>query len=188
MGTVTLECTRCGDKYERHESQAENSKYCSMSCKAKSTIAKKKQVEITCGNCDDLFTVQKHRSETARFCSNECRAEWQSEAFRGTNGPGYKDGSAKLYEDSIQKKDWHELAESIRRRDKYECRSCAMTNAESLTEYNQILDVHHIKKPSEFNDFSDSHTSHNLITLCKRCHALLERNDMKTSELIKDQQ
>jgi hypothetical protein len=48
--------------------------------------------ELSCDSCGEPFEVLPYREDTARFCSNQCRANWQSESFKGENGPGWKGG------------------------------------------------------------------------------------------------
>lgn len=55
------------------------------------------RVTLECEACGNEFEVKKSRQKEARFCSNECRADWQSDAFRGENGPGWK-GAKSEYE------------------------------------------------------------------------------------------
>jgi len=66
--------------------------------------------------------------------------------------------------------DWEEQAEEIRERDNYECQNCGMTNAEHTKEYESKLNVHHIKKARNFNNYQTANSRENLITLCNSCH------------------
>lgn len=56
------------------------------------------------------------------------------------------------------------LKESIRRRDNYECQNCGMTEKEHLTQYNEVLHIHHIDYDKENNNKT------NLLSLCLRCN------------------
>ena len=57
-----------------------------------------------------------------------------------------------------------ELKESIRKRDKYKCQNCGMTEEEHLIVIRKVLCVHHI-------DYNKKNCKeNNLITLCHWCN------------------
>src|SRR5271156_3861767 len=57
---------------------------------------------------------------------------------------------------------------AVLKRDSYKCRKCKKKGR-------GVLQVHHIKKFSQFKSISDD--VNNGITLCKRCHALFKGNE-----------
>lgn len=60
--------------------------------------------------------------------------------------------------------DWHEIVSQAKQRDHYRCRECRTSKE---------LTVHHIKPRSE----GGTNNLSNLITLCRRCHDLIELGD-----------
>jgi len=69
---------------------------------------------------------------------------------------------------------WGERSAEIRERDGHECLSCGMTDAAHRDEYGSHLNVHHIIKAREFDDYEKANRPENLVTLCNRCHKRYE--------------
>lgn len=65
-----------------------------------------------------------------------------------------------------------EIREQIKTRDGFKCTLCGETEG---------LEVHHIKHRSEGGDDSDN----NLVTLCKRCHALQHEGEPVFNLMVK---
>lgn len=64
-------------------------------------------------------------------------------------------------------------------RDNHKCQVCGKNPSSDDVE---MLHTHHIKPVSSFEDPNDSHTTDNLVTLCKTHHNLVERNDIDCPE------
>lgn len=73
-----------------------------------------------------------------------------------------------------------ELKKRIRKRDKYTCQNCGITEKESKQLHNRKLTIHHINyhKP----DLDD----YNLISLCNDCHVLTNTNREYWQKLFTD--
>lgn len=82
---------------------------------------------------------------------------------RKENHPLWQGGIS--YEPYSADFDW-QLKQSIKERDNYTCQECSLTEAESIANGTQALDVHHINYDKQ--DGSQG----NLITLCKHCNGV----------------
>lgn len=76
---IVLTCETCGQLYERHESEAANSRYCSRSCQGKAPNPDRRSgYDRTCWYCGDNFyapqchDTNKKRTEERAFCSRAC--------------------------------------------------------------------------------------------------------------------
>ena len=65
---------------------------------------------------------------------------------------------------------WHAIRQKILERDKFQCQHCG------LEQLSHKLHVHH-KKPFRLHqNLSEAHAESNLVSLCKTCHKLAEKN------------
>ncbi len=64
----------------------------------------------------------------------------------------------------------NELKEKIRKRDKYKCRNCKLSEKKHIIIYGRKLHVHHIDYNKRDN------LSKNLISLCTNCHSKTNHN------------
>ena len=62
------------------------------------------------------------------------------------------------------------VKEAVRKRDRYRCVLCGMTNAEHTARHGTCLEVHR-KRPGV------PYAVKNCLTLCKQCHAMQPRSD-----------
>lgn len=79
--------------------------------------------------------------------------------------------------------DWKEKRKEAMERDNHSCRVCGSPGS-----FYKPLHVHHVIPVKEFDDVSVAHERHNLITLCKTHHRLVEtgRIDCPDPEDIDD--
>ena len=136
-----------------------------------------KNVELICQYCGEKYTVQKYREQTSHYCSHKCAGLAR---FKGSNHPQW--GKVKLYMvgennpnwnggTSINNKNRHHqqgYANWRRRvfdRDGYTCQNCGKTNC--------FLEAHHII--SWKDSIEKRFDIDNGITLCKECHAKLDK-------------
>ena len=157
----------------------------------------------TCVTCGALFTPLKFRKRERVFraytgrqnCSAECafKAKGEVTAKRmketrdqwiGPNNPMWT-GSCLRKNKSYRGADWAQLAESARKRDKYTCQCCGITNDEHVKKCGKFLAVHHIIPFAEFTDHVKANRLSNLTTLCNICHATADRA-VKGRQLILD--
>ncbi len=74
----------------------------------------------------------------------------------------------------------NELREHIRKRDKYTCQNCGMTEEEHLIVFGQVLSVHHI-------DYDKKNCKEeNLISLCNQCNTKANFNRKYWEEYFKE--
>ncbi|MGA0608841.1 HNH endonuclease [Caldimonas sp. KR1-144] len=147
----------------------------------------------TCAICGAVFTPLKFRPSLGVFkaytgresCSAECahiakgrrtakRMKETRDQWVGPNNPMWK-GSCLRRNKSYRGPDWAQVAESIRKRDGYQCKHCHMTQAEHEARWAQALEVHHKVPFSEFTDYPRANRPANLVTLCKTCHMRADR-------------
>jgi len=90
----------------------------------------------------------------------------------GENAPNWQGGSAHYYGPN-----WRKQSEAARQRDNYHCQACG----QSQVELGRALDVHHITPfksfqyvPGENDNYIQANQLDNLVSLCMRCHALVE--------------
>lgn len=172
---IIKKCKRCGIEFESWTYR--NQVYCSITCKNKHIKPKPyirkpaKLITLECHWCHKQYTV--HQSQNtgnrkSRFCSIECKGEWTSVNQRGINHPTYIGGTK--YADRGQ--NWHKQRKAVVKRDNYTCQICGR---KQRSYERRIVDVHHIKPFKDFNgDYISANQTTNLITLCRRCHVLVE--------------
>lgn len=73
---------------------------------------------------------------------------------------------------------WEQQRIVVRKRDNHACRRCGITEAELECE----LDVHHIRKFRYFDSYLEANVIDNLVSLCWRCHDLVEWNGVAIPE------
>lgn len=121
-----------------------------------------------CEVCGDEFRAR--NSVVGRFCGMECKAEWQSAAYTGETNPSYRGGR-----DTDYGRNWDEQRSKALQRDNHTCQRCGLNEEKHREKYGRGLDVHHISHKKNFDDYDTMNDLSNLITLCVRCHKLLER-------------
>ena len=118
---------------------------------------------IVCGRNFELNShVGKQQKEKQRFCSTECWYKYIRED--GSRHPSWKGGYEPYYGSN-----WNSQRRKARKRDRYICQKCDVTEYELRHE----LDVHHIVPFRIFgiDQFKKANQLSNLISLCKSCHS-----------------
>jgi hypothetical protein len=120
------------------------------------------ECECICGNIHNVVTGELQRGNV------------QSCGKGGFCNPNWKGGSIDYYGPN-----WEEQAEKRREMDNYCCQRCDLPQVEN----GRKLDVHHIVKFRSFgyirgeNDYYlDANDIHNLISLCQKCHPIVEKD------------
>ena len=174
-------CKGCGDKFARHAGNAGRA-YCSDVCWKSSRKAKSKNC-IVCGcwfspiyfmPSRREYVGVNNRTTCSKACvqrnyrENQARKDKISKAFVGENHPNWQGGP-----DLVSKRrdyrgsGWAALARAIRKRDKYICQHCGVTQKE----HGRALEVHHKIPFSQFRgDNQKANKPSNLVSLCKSCH------------------
>jgi len=146
-------CKHCNKIFKIRKNSKQ--KFCCRKCYGKSIIGNKslffKGGKPNCIDCGK--ELKSYNSKRCIKCSHQ-----------GKNSPRYKDGTGREpYAFDFTPK----LKLIIRKRDKYICQYCGMTEEEHVIVYGKVLEIHH-KDHNRKNS-----NKNNLITTCKKCN--LER-------------
>jgi very-short-patch-repair endonuclease len=125
MATKKLMCANCAEFFEirvaEYNRQARNGRdkfYCSRSCGAQASNARKKKpaVEKICPVCGNTFTTVTNKNERS-FCSRSC-------ASAGSVTPARRAASAKIGNNNLSR-DIHTTAVGLRRREAWKYKELA---------------------------------------------------------------
>lgn len=152
-GTTTVICQECGSQFSVTSDRIHTAKFCSRECDNSAH-----RVTLDCEYCGGQYSVIKSRQEISRFCSKKCRLDWDSEYNTGKNNPNWDGGKTTRY----YGRNWAEQRKKALERDKYQCQNCGNQNGR--------LDVHHIIRFLDFDNYHQANKLSNLITLCVSCH------------------
>jgi 5-methylcytosine-specific restriction endonuclease McrA len=152
---VTKICAYCGKEFSKKLWEGGNKhKYCTITCAYAAMYPPKPP--CVCEWCGCTYTPT-HRSKNTpnRYCSRKCMAESHV-------GPGHSSwrGGGREYRGT----EWNKQRAAARERDKDTCQHCGVCR--------KGLDVHHIVPYR----VSHSNKASNLITLCRKCHMIAERD------------
>lgn len=95
---------------------------------------------------------------------------WRRTYLSGKNSPLWK-GIDSILAAAYRGEGWLLLTERIRKRAKYCCKRCGI----SESELGRKLDVHHIEPWFNFTDSRQANKIANLQALCQSCHRLVEK-------------
>lgn len=186
---VGILCRGCGVHFSAKSKQA---KYCCMSCRRISFKAKAR----ACVSCGGVFTPIKWHAEAGKFisynagktCSALCQNQWIrnnperkrkiSVAFRGSLHPNWQGGKSLLNNVSARGPNWQAQRLATRRRDKFTCVDCGMSEGDCLSKFGRSLDVDHVVPFHNFNDYRVANKLGNLKSRCASCH---RRDEAKRS-------
>lgn len=108
---------------------------------------------------------------TAKTCGLECltkRRQQIGHAMKGPAHPSWRGGSSfGVGRSGHRGSNWARIRSEIRKRDKFTCQDCGVTEAETGKSH----DVHHLFPFRQFGpDNQNANKSSNLVTLCRSCH------------------
>lgn len=181
---ATTDCDQCGETFDLRQSVLEKSEhnFCSLECKGAYQSEQTGEdawaweggkVEIACEQCGDTREVVPARATSARFCSQSCMLEWHKATFNGENHHRWRGGYQPYYGPN-----WREQRRKARERDDCECQVCGMGDEEHRERWGQALEVHHITRFGDFDDSEQANQLDNLVTLCRKHHALVEAGEL----------
>jgi 5-methylcytosine-specific restriction endonuclease McrA len=187
-GSVSVECAFCGDSLTRKPSEVRTRTrfFCDYDCKgdfmSQQTGEESRRwaggmVTIECESCGEEVQVKPAEVNESRFCSQECMLEWRSEQFSGENHPRWQGGYKRYYGPN-----WRKQRRRTLERDGFECQICSMDREEHQQEYGCNPVVHHVVRFGDFDDYETANKLNNLVTLCKRCHGLVEGGVIRLSD------
>jgi 5-methylcytosine-specific restriction endonuclease McrA len=168
-GKSTYTCENCGKEFNRYDSQAVGDRQvCSEECQfelytGESHEEQKQRVEVECGHCGNV--VEKRLSRINRVKTAYCGKECADKGHSGEKHPNYKTGTHKDY-----KGKWKKQRKKARKRDDYKCQRCGVRE----DNLERQLDVHHKIPYRTFDDPVEANKLANLVSLCKRCHGVVE--------------
>jgi len=182
---LLLECENCGDEVKKWPSQVHDSVYCNRECARDDGAhiirgedhGKFNQIPIQCSVCGEGFTREPSRLSRydVCYCSQECAEKGHSDRISGENNPNYKHGKS----DTIRYgPNWETTREEVLARDGEQCVVCDLTKEAQIEKWGCGLHIHHIIPLSEFDTTEEANTLDNLITVCQRCHGLIEQNQI----------
>lgn len=174
---MTYTCVVCGVQFENWTYR--KSRTCSRKCASAlskgvphlTTRKPESYVTIYCEQCGKEYIVHKFFAfvRNSRFCSNECKYKWSSENITGHNHHTFKGGTKFPNRGA----NWRGQRRLALKRDAYTCQICGR---KSKGNKKRVIEVHHITPYKEFNgDYLSANALSNLITLCRKCHAKIDR-------------
>ncbi len=161
-------CEICGGVFLRRYREDHPPKFCSRKCSAqyvKKHMSGKDspsyaKVDKECVICKKQYSVSPSHADRRKTCGDvKCLFEYRSNLYSRENNPNYRDVSREY---PIEFND--KLTSKIRDRDEHVCQNCGMSEAENISKFGRVLDVHHI----DYDKNNSAPT--NLISLCFRCH------------------
>lgn len=178
---IKLKCEQCGKIYKTKPYMEHKSKhhFCSMKCYGlwqqihkKGFMSQKKKV--VCKTCNKIFEKSPSAIKKNNFCSMDCFRKWQklSGLWAGKNNSQWRGGHSQY-----RGKNWRAQKQEVLKRDKFQCQICGSK---------KNLIVHHKIPYHLCKTYKEANKLINLITLCKRCHGLLEIEFNKSTPLFHD--
>lgn len=169
---VTCKCSYCGKNFEVIPSRLKwgRGKHCSPECQysaIRNRLPKTEIIWFSCRNCGKDFWKYAKRVEQDRgvgkYCSRQCR----DEHWRGEYNPNFIHGNKTNWHGA----NWYSQRRKAKKRDKFRCVKCELSDAECMEKYSQPLHVHHRIPYRLFQgDFRSANKLSNLETLCPVCH------------------
>lgn len=177
-GTVlrrVVSCDNCGEATMKHNKTLlrNTHNFCTHDCYSqwKTTVVGKEHPlytskVTTCAQCKK--TTQKKPSHfdnyAQAFCGKECHNEWMYENQKGDSNPNWQGGKTK-YPGRGNGRDYKRLRDQVFQRDEFHCRECGS---------DVDLEIHHVKSWGKHPKLRYEPT--NCLTVCRKCHMLLDRN------------
>lgn len=175
-------CKNCGKIIYRTKSRIEKSSFyvCSNDCRAewikKSGLFAGEQnsryasFNVSCYTCGkNVLSIPSDKTKR-NYCSMNCMSLDYQQRMIGSSNPFWKGGWDDKYGPS-----WKRISTEVRTRDNFTCQRCFREKTELLG--NELLHAHHIIPFRKFNgDMLNAHDKKNLVTLCSKCHPIVEKN------------
>lgn len=160
-------CINCGTEFTSGQSRQ---RFCGLECSWAFVRSKSPNYKVTlaCEQCGAEFID--HRANRRKFCSPACFWLWRSENQLGVSNPNYRGGTKYRKRGA----NWKVQKKAALLRDGYKC--CLCGRQPSKVDKAGIH-VHHIRPYRMFEgDYLTANELRNLITLCRKCHNLVERH------------
>lgn len=177
---MMVRCSFCSKSLERNRFRINKTEhhFCNRQCYANWKYQQSNSsITLRCDNCGLELNLMPHETKRSKhhFCSMKCSSEWRvrHRIFTGSKNPAWCGGFDDYYGPN-----WQEQQRKVKERDNYTCQICQATR---LNNKNKELSVHHIISFDNFGYVPDQNTNYiqanersNLITLCMRCHRIIE--------------
>jgi 5-methylcytosine-specific restriction endonuclease McrA len=182
--STVMQCAVCGREIHRSPSRVKRAQtfYCSHKCRSIGQVERLtgksnpnyNRVSTQCGYCGASLMVIPFilKTQQRHFCSKTCLGKWRSENIVGENHPNWTGGDIVYYGPN-----WESQRRAARDRDQHRCQACGR----SEKQLQKRLDVHHITPFRMFGyvygeneNYKVANELCNLISLCARCHQLVE--------------
>lgn len=168
---VELSCDYCNQDFEkRGEDVRDTHNFCSNECYVKyrkDTDWCGVYVTLECPECGDEFERLKsqlqhsqNRDTENNFCSQSCVNKFYSDCN---------------YDGIYYGKNWETQRKFALKRDYHRCRVCNISMEKCKEKYDTSLHVHHRTPIRLFDDTEEANRLRNLLTVCPKCHAGLEK-------------
>jgi 5-methylcytosine-specific restriction endonuclease McrA len=166
------ECVDCGTEFEYYPSDKDGV-YCAACVAEASGLLPENPAEsveklsIPCKYCGSVlrrYPSAVESSSYGAFCDLNCYGNWLSENVVGESHHQWEGGTINYGAG------WWQTRKKALRRDNFRCQNCGRTSEK----IGRNPDVHHLTPVREFEKPSDAHTLGNVISLCRRCHRLVE--------------
>ena len=172
-------CKTCGGTFEYSPSDT-SGVYCSDCVSNADGLLPKnpssagKRITVDCNGCGSELSVypsRVERNERGVFCDMACYGRWLSRTIVGENHHQWAGGPI------TYGRKWWTIRRQVLERDDYRCQRCGR----SRDDIGRNPDVHHLVPVRSFDDTEDAHTLANVIALCRRCHRLVEEDQISVS-------
>lgn len=173
-GEWVVYCDLCGEETRlekrrwKKQKERDGRVFCSRNCRRE--FLKREEWRWFCYVCGESLKW------TGRdvVCSDEC-IKW-AQKWREHYPVEKREYRIKIPERTLpfQGELWRQQREHAIDRDEYECKICGMGRDKHQDVFGRDLAVHHKKPRRKFNTAEEAHQLENLVTLCDRCHGLVE--------------
>ena len=184
LGCVKISCAECGkvkiikvSEYNKSESKRF---FCDSSCAAKynnKKYPKRHKNELHKDECPQCGRFKSLRSHLCQFCSQKAQSRIQNSEL----GEYIGYGEQRLQYITTKCQSIRKHAKKVLNNDKEREKVCAYCKNH---EFDDILEVHHLKPISSFNEHTrikDINDISNLVWLCPNHHAMLEKGLIRLS-------
>lgn len=168
-------CDLCGDRFthQKHLLEKSDGCYCSQECRYE--YRRREKYGWHCLRCGERLEGK------TSWCSDECiktdKEKWKDQPeYRGKIKYRIRVGGIEPlpYNGDL----WQKRRSEALERDNHKCQICGLYEEEHISQYDRGLSVHHKTARRAFDSAEEAHKLTNLITLCCRCHGLVEKDNI----------
>lgn len=173
---VERDCVICNRNFKLPKSIENSVSTCCKYCQILALSWKKNKGRyVLCKMCDKPIWEMPSKSKV--YCSKDCHNLAMSVCPNENNLGLIQTGRKKYYGAN-----WLSQRRKARKRDKYTCQKCGITEEE----YEQELSVHHLKPFVYFETYKEANKLDNLTSLCEPCHRIAHSGENHTTKFEKE--